>query len=50
MYAKPIDKGISRYDLSEEEKETLRTAMSNEIIANKTKKKKNRINKLKTNK
>ena len=27
-YAKPIDKGISRYDLSEEEKKVLEQAMS----------------------
>jgi hypothetical protein len=27
-YAKPIDKGISRYDLSEEEQEVLNTAMN----------------------
>lgn len=31
-YAKPIDKGISRYDLSQEEEEVLKTAMSKKII------------------
>ncbi|WP_010074393.1 DUF4446 family protein [Clostridium cellulovorans] len=30
IYAKPIDMGISRYDLSDEEKETLRMAIANE--------------------
>lgn len=28
MYAKPIDKGISRYDLSDEEKQTLQAALN----------------------
>lgn len=29
VYAKPIDNGISRYDISEEEKEVLESAMTN---------------------
>lgn len=31
-YAKPIDKGISRYDLSEEEKQVLEDAMNKVIV------------------
>jgi hypothetical protein len=34
-YAKPIDKGISRYDLSEEEIHVLNDAMNKELIHNK---------------